>query len=470
MLFNSFQFLIFFPLVAVIYFVIPYRFRVLFLLLSSYYFYMNWQPVYAVLIFFSSTITWLCGLVIQKEKLKGKRKAYLVISLIINFGILFFFKYFNFVNDTIFNLLESANLRWQVPNFDVLLPVGISFYTFQAVGYTIDVYRGDLKAEQNFFVYALFVSFFPQLVAGPIERAKNLLPQLHQRKYFSIENFKHGLSLIIWGLFMKVVVSDRIGLYVDATYNNVGDHNGVSLALATVLFSFQIYCDFAGYSSIAIGTARIIGFELMTNFKRPYFSKSIAEFWHRWHISLSTWFRDYLYIPLGGNRVSKPRTYLNLFVTFVVSGIWHGANWTFVIWGALHGLFNTIQKYTRFGNRRKQLHVISMLAMISVNYVLVTFAWIFFRANSLRDAELIIGKIFSFEGSLYLGDISTILYGGLGLMLLVLKETREEYFPQRLKFMSSQNAWSYSFSHALIILIILSIGVFNGGQFIYFQF
>lgn len=469
MLFNSFKFLIYFPLVAVIYFIIPSKLRVLFLLLASYYFYMNWQPVYAVLIFFSTTITWLCGTLIQKEKLKGKKKAYLVISLIINFGILFFFKYFNFVNDTIFSMFETFNLRWQLPNFDILLPVGISFYTFQAVGYTIDVYRGDLKAEKDFFVYALFVSFFPQLVAGPIERAKNLLPQFHQRKYFSLENFKHGLSLIIWGLFMKVVVSDRIGLYVDATYNNVGDHNGVSLALATVLFSFQIYCDFAGYSSIAIGTARIIGFELMTNFKRPYLANSIAQFWHRWHISLSTWFRDYLYIPLGGNRVSKSRTYSNLFITFVVSGIWHGANWTFVVWGALHGLFSTIQKYTRYGNRRKQL-ILSSLAMISVNYLLVTFAWIFFRANSLEDAWLIIGKIFSFEGSLYLGSISTLLYGSLGLILLVLKEIREEYFPNRLRFFSNQSAWIYSLSHALIILIILCIGVFNGGQFIYFQF
>lgn len=470
MLFNSFQFLVFFPLVAITYFIIPSKFRVVFLLLASYYFYMNWKPVYAVLIFISTIITWLCGILIQKEEKNNRKKSYLAFSLLINFGILFFFKYFNFVNDTIYGLLEALSLRWEVPNFDILLPVGISFYTFQAVGYTIDVYRKDLKAEKSILVYALFVSFFPQLVAGPIERAKNLLPQFHQRKYFSLDNLKQGLSLIIWGLFMKVVVSDRIGLYVDATYNNVGDHNGVSLSLATILFSFQIYCDFAGYSNIAIGTAKIIGFDLMTNFKRPYFSRTIAEFWHRWHISLSTWFRDYLYIPLGGNRVSKSRTYLNLFITFVVSGIWHGANWTFVIWGTLHGLFNIVQKYTHCDKGLKQMRFLIALSMISVNYSLVTFAWIFFRANSLGDAWLIIEKIFSFQGSLYLGTISTIIYGGLGLLLLVIKEIREEFFPKRLKFFSSQNPWSYSLSHALIILIILSFGVFNGGQFIYFQF
>lgn len=470
MLFNSFQFLVFFPLVGITYFVIPSKWRVFFLLLASYYFYMNWKPVYAVLIFFSTIITWLCGILIQKEEKIQYKKTYLVFSLLINFGILFFFKYFNFVNDTIYGLLEALSLRWEVPNFDILLPVGISFYTFQAVGYTIDVYRKDLKAEKSIFVYALFVSFFPQLVAGPIERAKNLLPQFHQRKYFSLDNLKQGLSLIIWGLFMKVVVSDRIGLYVDATYNNVGDHNGVSLALATILFSFQIYCDFAGYSNIAIGTAKIIGFDLMTNFKRPYFSRTIAEFWHRWHISLSTWFRDYLYIPLGGNRVSKSRTYLNLFITFVVSGIWHGANWTFVIWGALHGLFNTVQKYTNYGSNLKGLRFLKGLAMIGLNYIIVTFAWIFFRANSLGDAWYVIGKIFSFQGSLYLGTHSTIIYGGFGLLLLVVKEIREEYLPQRLRFMSNQNTWVSSFSHAVVVFLILSIGVFNGGQFIYFQF
>lgn len=470
MLFNSFSFLVFFPLVAISYFIIPFKFRTLFLLVASYYFYMNWKPVYAVLIFFSTIITWSCGKIIQKEKDNGRKKVYLVFSLLINFGILFFFKYFNFVNDTIYFLLQIANLRWEVPNFDILLPVGISFYTFQAVGYTIDIFRNDIRAENNIFVYALFVSFFPQLVAGPIERAKNLLPQFHERKYFSFDNLKQGLSLIIWGIFMKVVVSDRIGLYVDATYNNVGDHNGVSLLFSTILFSFQIYCDFAGYSNIAIGTAKIIGFDLMTNFKRPYFSRSIAEFWNRWHISLSTWFRDYLYIPLGGNRVSKSRTYFNLFVTFVVSGIWHGANWTFVIWGALHGLFNTLQKYYKYGTGLKEVRFLQSITMILINYIIVTFIWIFFRANSLGDAWLVIEKIFSFQGSLYLGTISTIIYGGFGLLLLITKEMREEYFPQRLKLISNQNVWVSSLCHAIIILIILSLGVFNGGQFIYFQF
>lgn len=335
MLFNSLQFLLFFPLVCIGYFLLRNnKWRTPFLLIASYYFYMNWNPVYAVLILTSTVLTYACGLLVEKHSNNNNRKkAFLVVSLIINFAILFFFKYYNFINESIFSVLELAGLRWPVPNLDVLLPVGISFYTFQAVGYSIDVYRGTIKAEKNFLTYALFVSFFPQLVAGPIERAQNLLPQFHEEHRFSYDNAVEGLKQMIWGFFMKLCVADVLAEYVNAVYNNVQQHNGTSMVIATIFFTFQIYCDFGGYSNIAIGAARVMGFRLMENFHRPYLSLNIKEFWKRWHISLSSWFMDYVYIPLGGNRVSYPRHLLNLAITFLVSGIWHGANWTFVLWG-----------------------------------------------------------------------------------------------------------------------------------------
>ena len=309
MLFNSLQFLIFFPLVCIVYFILRNnKSRIPFLLIASYYFYMNWNPTYAILILTSTLLTYLCGIFVEKnDSDKHKKKLFLTISLIINFSILFIFKYFNFINDSVFAIMEYVGIRWSVPNLDVLLPVGISFYTFQAVGYSIDVYRGTIKAEKNFITYALFVSFFPQLVAGPIERAKNLLPQFYEEHKFDYNNVVEGLKLMLWGFFMKICVADTLSEYVNVVFNNVEHHNGTSLILATIFFTFQIYCDFGGYSNIAIGAARVMGFRLMENFHYPYFSLNIKEFWRRWHISLSSWFMDYVYIPLGGNRVKKLR-------------------------------------------------------------------------------------------------------------------------------------------------------------------
>ena len=341
MLFNSFEFLVFFPIVCLVYFALgKNKYRNPFLLIASYYFYMNWNPVYALLILTSTVLTYFCGLLVAANFNRIKRKKlFLTLSLVINFSILFVFKYYNFINESIWDIMSILGLRWNVPNIDLLLPVGISFYTFQAVGYTIDVYRGTIKAEREFGTYALFVSFFPQLVAGPIERAKNLLPQFHREHSFKYENLVPGFKLMLWGFFMKLCVADRLGEYVDAVYNNVDAHNGSSLLIATILFTFQIYCDFGGYSNIAIGVAKILDYDLMVNFRRPYFSESVKDFWRRWHISLSSWFSDYVYIPLGGSRVRYVRHLFNLLVTFLVSGIWHGANWTFVMWGALHGCF-----------------------------------------------------------------------------------------------------------------------------------
>ena len=327
MLFNSISFLLFFPIVCIVCYLIPsLRFRNLFLLFASYYFYMNWEPVYALLLLSSTVITYVFAIGIERSNHISRRKLFLTINIILNLGILFFFKYWNFAAEQVSMLLCSSGLDMKVPEFSILLPVGISFYIFQALGYSIDVYRKDVRAERDFFTYALFVSFFPQLVAGPIERSRNLLPQFKKLNKFDYDTVMAGVNLMIWGYFLKLVMADRCGMYVDAIYNNVEMHNGGSYLLASLLFPFQIYGDFAGYSLIAIGAAKVMGFKLMENFHRPYFSQSVGEFWHRWHISLSTWFKDYVYIPLGGNRVSKTRCYFNLMVTFVVSGIWLGAN------------------------------------------------------------------------------------------------------------------------------------------------
>ena len=466
MLFNSFAFLIFFPLVCLIYFILPYKYRWAFLLVASYYFYMNWKPVYAVLIFSSTIITYYSAIFIEKFRTDLKlKKFFLVISLLLNFGILFIYKYFNFINESVFSILSYVNLQWEVPNLDILLPVGISFYTFQAVGYTIDVYRGDLKAERHLGIYALFVSFFPQLVAGPIERAKNLLPQFKQSFNVDYERISSGLKIMLWGFFMKLVVADRLSVYVDAVYNNVPQHNGTSLLLATVLFAIQIYCDFAGYSNIAIGAAKIMGYSLMENFRRPYFSRSISEFWKRWHISLSTWFKDYVYIPLGGNRVSAYRHLFNLFITFLVSGIWHGANWTFFIWGALHGIFLIVGVLkNKLLKQQNSNHFIDIIITLSM----VLFAWIFFRANTISEAFVIIEKIFTQHDSLFI-DQTTLVYSLLGIAILLMKELKDEV-GFKISFSKSSNIFVRYVYYLAMLTIILLFGVFDGGQFIYFQF
>jgi alginate O-acetyltransferase complex protein AlgI len=471
MLFNSLLFLIFFPTVVLLYFLLPHKFRWLFLLIASYYFYMNWQPVYALLISFSVLTTWLCGILLDRSNNVVSRKIYLTTSLIINFGILFSFKYFNFINNSVFSALEYFNVRWEVPNLDVLLPVGISFYTFQAVGYTIDVYRKEITAERHIGIYALFVTFFPQLVAGPIERSSNLLPQFREVKRCSMHNLSAGFKLVLWGFFLKIVLADRLGLYVDAIFNNVEKHSGSSHALASFFFAFQIYGDFAGYSLIAIGVAKMMSFDLMTNFRRPYFATSITNFWSRWHISLSTWFKDYLYIPLGGNRVSKPRQYMNLFLTFFISGIWHGANFTFIIWGALHGLFSILEKSLGLEKRNlKRNFSFKVVLNIIVTFLMVDFAWIFFRANSLADAWIVISKIFTNIGGPLFIKYDVFFIAVISFVILFFKEFTDEFFPNRFKLLYNNNLYIRIISMAVLFCIIILLGIFDSGQFIYFQF
>lgn len=345
MVFNSYKFFIFFPAVIFVYFIIPRKTRYIWLLITSYYFYMCWNPKYAVLIAASTVVTWLGGLLIDG---KGKaragilhKKQVIFFCFLFNIGILMFFKYSGFLIDNLNFLLEKIQI-YPIRSLDVVLPVGISFYTFQALSYIVDVYRGKVKAERNFLKYALFVSFFPQLVAGPIERSESLLTQIKEVEKFrlwDLERVSEGMILMLWGFFQKLVIADRLCIFVNAVYEEYWMYGSVELILATVFFAIQIYCDFGGYSLIAIGSAKIMGFTLMENFNTPYFAESIQEFWRRWHISLSAWFRDYLYIPLGGSRCSRIKRYRNIMITFLVSGLWHGASWNFIMWGGVHGIY-----------------------------------------------------------------------------------------------------------------------------------
>lgn len=430
---------------------------------------MNWEPVYALLIFGSTAITYFCSILVDKyDGHDSKRKLIFVASLIVNFGILFIFKYYNFINASIFEVLDIFGLRWNMPNFEMLLPVGISFYTFQAIGYTFDVYKKKVPVEKSFFKYALFVAFFPQLVAGPIERVKSLLPQFYQKHVFSYDRAISGLKQMLWGYFMKLCVADRLSIYVDGAYNNAVEHNGTTLMVATFLFAFQIYCDFGGYSNIAIGASRIMGFDLMENFRRPYLAQSIKEFWKRWHISLSTWFQDYVYIPLGGNRVPYGRHLLNLVITFILSGVWHGANWTFVLWGTIHGCFLVIQNVSGIIDIKIGSNVITKFLRIIFCFILVSFALIFFRSNSIDDAIMILDRIFTQRGTLFIDNL-TLSLGLLSLIILLMKDIVDEY-NVKFNFLNSKNQTIQFLTFIALIFYVLLFGVFDGGQFIYFQF
>lgn len=490
MLFNSFQFLVFFPVVVALYFLTPHRFRWLLLLAASYYFYACWKVEYLILILASTGVDYVAGIRMEKAGKSARRRVWLVVSLCSNLGILFAFKYFNFFNESLRAAFEAFNLFYGVPAFDILLPVGISFYTFQTLSYSIDVYRGHRAAERHLGIFALYVAFFPQLVAGPIERSTRLLPQLFEKKAFEYDRVADGLRLMLWGFFKKIVIADHVAAYVNAVYNNPEAFTGLPVWIATYFFAFQIYCDFSGYSDIAIGSARIMGYELMDNFRRPYFSKSIAEFWRRWHISLSTWFRDYVYIPLGGNRVVRWRWYYNLMVVFVVSGLWHGANWTFVVWGALHGFymlagiasgpgrdhlwqsiagwFETTGLARWAGTRRMRKHV----AML-VTFHLVLFAWVFFRANDIGDAGYLLQSMLVFDGLsptiAAFGKYDLVLaVGAIVFMEIVHLLERRQTFAEFLKSRSVWIRWSVYYGLTMWILLF---GVYGKEQaFIYFQF
>lgn len=486
MLFNSFHFLMFFPLVTLIYFLIPFKARWVWLLGASYYFYMCWNPKYAILMATSTLITYLSGLLISKSTYK--KKLWVALSFISNLGILFFFKYFDFAIENVNVILNKLHLQLITPSFDVLLPVGISFYTFQALSYTVDVYRGDVKPEKNLGKYALFVSFFPQLVAGPIETSKHLLDQFNHEYKFEYSRVKSGLLLMLWGFFQKLVIADRIAILVNTVFNDYKSYSGFTLLFASILFAVQIYCDFSSYSDIAIGSARVMGFDLMQNFKSPYFSKSIAEFWRRWHISLGGWFRDYLYIPLGGSRKGKLKKYRNLMIVFLTSGLWHGAGWNFIIWGFLHGFYQIAgmelkplrDKFVdKFNIERGSLyHKIYQCALV---FILVDFAWIFFRANTFSDAIGIIKGIFVFnpwvlfDGSLYtLGlDQKDFTIAIISILILIAVSLLRRNI-NLITLVNKQNTllrWTFYFTclYAIVIFGVYGPG-YSAQQFIYFQF
>ncbi len=496
MLFNSFDFLVFFPLVTLLYFILPFKFRWAMLLAASCIFYMYFIPKYILILFLTIIIDYVAGIYIEKYPKYGKRL--LILSIVSNVGILMFFKYFNFFAINVNELADKLNWNYSVTLLSIILPIGLSFHTFQAMSYTIEVYRGNQKAERNLGIYALYVMYYPQLVAGPIERPQNILHQFHEKHQFDFELFKHGLLLMLWGFFKKVIIADRLAYFVDPVFDHPDNYQGVSLAIAAVFFSFQIFCDFSGYSDIAIGASEIMGIRLMKNFDRPYSSRSIAEFWTRWHISLSTWFKDYLYIPLGGNRVPKIKWYRNIIIVFLISGFWHGASWTFIVWGAIHAfyqIFGSITKNWR-SNLNKKMGLTKFRGFhdwtqkVTV-FSLVTLAWIFFRADSFPKALYMLKQIvlgvptylhdFVVRGSFdWLGPLVFNLnfkhvlidLGVLALSILILKIVHSFYNGGELyvKFQRKPVIFKWSV-YMVFMLFILFFGMFHSeAEFIYFQF
>lgn len=491
MLFNSFHFLFFFIAVTLTYFALPHRGRWGLLLIASCYFYMCFVPEYILILFFTIAVDYAAGLLIERAR-GGRRTAYLVLSLLANVGVLAVFKYFNFLNGNLQALAELLNWNYPVENLKLILPIGISFHTFQSMSYTIEVYRGRFPAERHFGVFSLYVLFYPQLVAGPIERPQNLLTQLREAHAYDDGRVMDGLRLMAWGLFKKVAIADRLAVFVDPVYNNVQGHEGAPLLLATVFFAFQIYCDFSGYSDMAVGAAKTMGFRLINNFNHPYASTSIRDFWSRWHISLSTWFRDYLYIPLGGSRAGPLRWEMNILLTFLVSGLWHGANWTFVIWGLLNGFYLLAERWTE--NFRDRLAVrigldrlpaLRNFIKVAATFSLTSFAWIFFRAASVSDALYVVTHLTSglsslplrwgdgtfMRANIYLGhSAKDFLMAVAAVLLLETVQTVQRRQAKCLQTPPARREIHFWVTVTALLFGILFFGVTADVPFIYFQF
>lgn len=480
MIYNSFNFLVLFPLIFLLYYVIPAKWpkvRTWFLLLVSYALYISWKPSFAIVLLGVSLVTYWGGQILEfkDESLKlrvSQRRRLVWCFALLGLLPLLVFKYYNFINDSISEGLYSLGLSAHLPGVNWAVPIGISFFTFQAVGYMLDVYHGRIKAEKNLVDYLLFVSFFPSILSGPINKASLVLPQIKNlRPYFDYSKAVAGLKMLLWGMFMKVVVADRVALYVDTVLPNYMNYTGVTCFVASIFYTIQIYADFAGYSLMALGVGKVLGFELTENFRRPYFAVSITDFWHRWHISLSTWLKDYVYIPLGGSRCSKLRNYWNIFVTFLVSGIWHGANWTFIVWGCMHGICQIVEKMLGIQKLNNDIGFVK-ICRILITFLLVNFAWIFFRMPTLGEALGVIGHIFDLHQSMALEITSKhiFLLMVVGTIILLLKEVRDEFAPNKLRLFESRSKVVRWISYVAVIVLIILTGVFDAGQFIYANF
>lgn len=486
MLFNSFNFWLIFPFIFVMYWAIPAKFNRVrngFLLFVSYLLYMNWTPAFALVLLGVTAVTFL-GAVILDSQIKDerssdsphKRSVLCWCFAIMGLLPLLVFKYYNFLNDSMMSMLETARLYFALPGLNWAIPVGISFFTFQAVGYLLDVYHERIHAEKNFWDYALFVSFFPQVTSGPISTAKDLMSQIKTPHTFKYKQGVEGLRMLLWGMFLKCVVADRLGLYVDTVYANYEHFSGLNCFLASVFYAIQIYGDFAGYSLMAIGIAKTIGFDLINNFNRPYFATSITEFWKRWHISLTRWLTTHVYINLGGNRCSKARQYLNIMITFLISGLWHGANWTFVIWGVIHGVLQVAEKALCIAPKGVLYDKVESLKWlkpirIAITFLLVSFAWIFFRMPTLADAWGVISQIFTDQTAQKILDKANnkdILFMAVGIMSILAVEVRSEFLLDKFTWIDRKYCkWAL---YVIAFVMILCMGVLDAGSFIYVSF
>jgi alginate O-acetyltransferase complex protein AlgI len=463
MTFNSLQFLVFFMVVTLWFFRLKnQKGRVWLLLIASCYFYMSFIPEYILILGGTIVVDYFAAFLIEKNE-GAPRKFWLVVSLIANIGVLAVFKYYNFFIDNIHTGMLFFGKPLSLPVLKMALPIGLSFHTFQAMSYTIEVYRKNQAAERNFIVYALYVMFYPQLVAGPIERPQNVLPQLKEFRPYNWDNVKEGLARMLWGFFKKVVIADRLAMVVDRTFAHTHESSSVALFIGAVFYSFQIYCDFSGYSDIALGAAKVMNIRLMENFKQPYLSRGISEFWSRWHISLSSWFRDYLYIPLGGNRRSPLRRNFNIIVVFLISGLWHGANWTFIIWGLLHGLLVILLANSKIW--RKNTSPMQTAALILANFLLVTVLWIFFRAENIGAAWQYIKRMCSFAGGSNYIAINAVEFL-FSIILVAVMMFREKLLTSHY---IANNVRFYTYLISMVV-ICYYFGVFMENQFIYFQF
>lgn len=471
--FNSFSFWLLFPLVFGLYWLIPARYapwRKVFLLVAGYLLYMNWKPAFALVLLGVTLITFAGGLLLEKQEQPVRKRRLAWLFALLGLLPLLVFKYYNFLNDSLSACLDVVGLHFALPGLNWAVPVGISFYTFLAVGYMLDVFHGRVKAERNLLDYALFVSFFPAVTSGPISTAEELMPQIKAIRHFDGAQARQGLKLLLWGMFLKVFIADRLGLFVDGVYASYVHYDGATCFLASVFYTVQIYCDFAGYSLMAVGIAKTLGFNLVDNFRRPYLAVSVTDFWRRWHISLTRWLTRQVYIPLGGNRCSRARNCLNILITFLVSGLWHGAQWTFVVWGALHGLLLIIEKALGWRNYEGGNPAVRW-ARIGITFLAVNFAWVFFRMPDLADAFGMIGKMFSgwqgVEMSAF-GSTTNVVLSLLGILILAFKDVRDEFLPGRFPWLRKPVVrWC---AYLALFSLMIAFGVLDGGQFIYVNF